>query len=302
MRNLPLWNFPAFRAATLYLRDCGYRIVSPHELDEHIGFTEDTPTLPDGFVHAAMRRDIEALLTVEGVALLPGWETSEGAKFEVTVAQQLGLLTYVYDADAADGCRLAAISPAGVARRVAIAEGRLVGFTPAQWDVVAKMGADAEPVKVDRPFVKGFDVAPTVVDGGDYAILGGPLPTRSTGFLSTGTTPPTVTVKAYLDLTPGGLSEVDELLAEFTAILKGPTGDGKAKRDRGTKPLWKDDPSHAGAALRHLGRWHDGETEDADSGCHPLAHAAWRLLAVAWQESTGTMTYDMVGHRAEVTV
>ena len=79
--------------------------------------------------------------------------------------------------------------------------------------------------------------------------------------------------------------ETDEILAEFNELLAGPTGDGKTKRDAGLKPLWKVDPSHLAAAARHLERWQDGERIDADSGCHPLVHCAWRLLAVAWQET-----------------
>jgi len=79
-------------------------------------------------------------------------------------------------------------------------------------------------------------------------------------------------------------AEQNEVLGTFLTLLEGPTGDGGAKRGRGEKPSWKVDPSHRDAALRHIGRWWNGEQQDADSGCHPLVHAAWRLLAVAYQE------------------
>lgn len=78
--------------------------------------------------------------------------------------------------------------------------------------------------------------------------------------------------------------EQHEILGAFNDILAGPTGDGGNKRAAGTKPLWKVDTSHAGAAWRHYNRWIEGERVDAESGCHPLAHAAWRLLAIAYQE------------------
>jgi hypothetical protein len=78
--------------------------------------------------------------------------------------------------------------------------------------------------------------------------------------------------------------EQNEILGAFVDMLAGPTGDGAIKREAGVKPLWKIDGSHEAAAYRHLERWKGGEQVDADSGCHPLIHAAWRLLAVAYRE------------------
>lgn len=79
-------------------------------------------------------------------------------------------------------------------------------------------------------------------------------------------------------------AETDHILHVFNLLLQGPTGDGKAKRDAGLKEHWSIDSTHLGAAARHCERWDAGETHDPDSGCHPLVHAAWRLLAVAYQE------------------
>lgn len=80
-------------------------------------------------------------------------------------------------------------------------------------------------------------------------------------------------------------SEQNEILGTFLDMLKGPTGDGGAKRGRGDKVSWKIDAGHWSAAMRHIDRYSkDDETEDKDSGVHPLIHAAWRLLAVAWQD------------------
>jgi hypothetical protein len=80
-------------------------------------------------------------------------------------------------------------------------------------------------------------------------------------------------------------AETDHILDTFRALLAVPTGDGKNKRDAGTKVHWTIDQTHKDAMLRHLGRWWNGEREDADSGAHPLVHLAWRALAVAWQET-----------------
>lgn len=79
-------------------------------------------------------------------------------------------------------------------------------------------------------------------------------------------------------------AEQNEILGTFLDMLAGPTGDGAAKRGRGEKVSWKIDESHWDAAMRHIDRWWEGEREDKDSGVHPLIHAAWRFLAVAWHE------------------
>lgn len=93
MSGLPRWNFDAFAEAADSLRAAGYDVVSPHEIDLACGFDPDDPeetfTLADW--HEAMRRDVEALLHVDGVALLPGWQRSSGAFVEAVVADAIGL-------------------------------------------------------------------------------------------------------------------------------------------------------------------------------------------------------------------
>lgn len=87
---------------------------------------------------------------------------------------------------------------------------------------------------------------------------------------------------------PWTASEPDEIIDEFTTLLRMATGDGAAKRRAGEKPSWKVDDSHEGAIFSHLTKWKRGEKIDPDSGAHPLVHAAWRCLAIAWQETHAT--------------
>lgn len=94
MRGYDLWNFPAFDHCAATLRSWGFEVISPAELDRDIGFDEHTGTLPEGFVEGALRRDIEALLVVDAVALMPGWQASSGVAIELTVARALGLPVY----------------------------------------------------------------------------------------------------------------------------------------------------------------------------------------------------------------
>lgn len=78
-------------------------------------------------------------------------------------------------------------------------------------------------------------------------------------------------------------NEQNEVLGIFCDLLAGPTGDGGNKRARGEKPSWKVDPSHEGKAFGHLDKERYPERYDAESGCHHYVHAAWRLLATAYQ-------------------
>ncbi|WIC90183.1 nucleoside deoxyribosyltransferase [Arthrobacter phage VroomVroom] len=88
------WNFDAFEDAAALLRNRGYSVLSPAEMDLAEGFDPDAPaeefTEADG--QEAMRRDLAAIVTrVNAVAVLPGWDDSRGASLEVAVARAIGL-------------------------------------------------------------------------------------------------------------------------------------------------------------------------------------------------------------------
>lgn len=89
MRGIAQYNFPAFMAAQAALEAQGHVVVSPASLDLESGF-DPTGGLPEGFMEAAIRRDVEAILHVEGIAFLPGWETSSGALAELHVTKWSG--------------------------------------------------------------------------------------------------------------------------------------------------------------------------------------------------------------------
>lgn len=84
MSGLPELNFPAFHAEAARLRSLGFDVVNPAELCDDIA----------GAWAQCMRRDLAALLTCEGIALLPGWERSRGATLEHHVAKALGMLVF----------------------------------------------------------------------------------------------------------------------------------------------------------------------------------------------------------------
>jgi nucleoside 2-deoxyribosyltransferase len=88
MRGIAEFNFPAFRDGAKRLREMGYEVFSPAERDEAEGFdpTRDTPKSMDYY----MRFDLPEVCRADAVAVLPGWEMSQGATLEVHVARKLG--------------------------------------------------------------------------------------------------------------------------------------------------------------------------------------------------------------------
>lgn len=87
-------NFPAFKDASARLRAAGYEVCCPTEVVMACGCSgQHAPVC--GAKHAwadFVRADlIEMLQKAKGVALLPGWEHSEGAKLERYVALVLDL-------------------------------------------------------------------------------------------------------------------------------------------------------------------------------------------------------------------
>lgn len=84
MTGLPAHNFPAFRHAAMLLREAGYEVMSPVEINNE----ESCSAKP---WQECMRADIAALVTCDMVALLPGWENSRGATLEHYIANSVGI-------------------------------------------------------------------------------------------------------------------------------------------------------------------------------------------------------------------
>lgn len=86
-------NVTAFRRAQRLLTEAGYEAFIPHEIVEPSDSHETAMLLcvneltertqKPGIGHPVPRYD--------GVALLPGWEQSEGARLEVAVAEACGI-------------------------------------------------------------------------------------------------------------------------------------------------------------------------------------------------------------------
>lgn len=100
MSGEPEHGFPAFRAAAADLRERGYDIVSPAEIDEEEGFDPKGKDVEPGSKEWAdfLARDILIVASpdTEGVIVLPNWAASRGAALEVHVAKELGKPVLAY--------------------------------------------------------------------------------------------------------------------------------------------------------------------------------------------------------------
>lgn len=75
------WNFPAFNDAAYRLRSAGYDVENPA-----------TKGIIAGFEWADyLKLDLKLMLDCDGIAVLPGWHLSRGAKLEIDVAERLGI-------------------------------------------------------------------------------------------------------------------------------------------------------------------------------------------------------------------
>lgn len=85
MRGIPENNFPAFNEAAESLRVAGYMIVNPAENEvSGLKFKD------------YIREDIKEILDkCDSIALMPGWEKSEGSGLEASMACALGLDLFI---------------------------------------------------------------------------------------------------------------------------------------------------------------------------------------------------------------
>ena len=97
MSNIPQFNFPAFYAATTHLREEGWNIISPAELDDPIvalaAFqSRDGKVNPEGDTWGDfLSRDVKIIADeVSGIILMPGWIKSRGARLEAYVGIECG--------------------------------------------------------------------------------------------------------------------------------------------------------------------------------------------------------------------
>ena len=101
MRGIAWFNYPLFDRVAQELREAGNEVISPADEDRNQDgfdpYANPSHAIPDActFPHEmdfgkTVRRCLEAVLRCDEIVLLPGWENSNGAVAELTLAMWLG--------------------------------------------------------------------------------------------------------------------------------------------------------------------------------------------------------------------
>ena len=87
MTGIPEFNYPAFHATAAKLRAAGYEVVNSAEVN------------PDSSLswQQCLREDIKHLCDCEALALMPGWQNSQGAHLEMHIAHRLGIKIHLVE-------------------------------------------------------------------------------------------------------------------------------------------------------------------------------------------------------------
>lgn len=92
MRGYPDLNRDQFYAAALKLESAGiYEVHNPAEWDESLNLAPEDLYKGEEFAKA-MKRDILAIFNCDCIFMLRGWERSEGARLEHSLAILLGII------------------------------------------------------------------------------------------------------------------------------------------------------------------------------------------------------------------
>jgi nucleoside 2-deoxyribosyltransferase len=93
MRGYEDHNFPAFHFAAAKLREQGFEVFSPAEKGEELRLKKDPSIQHDlAFRRKVFQLDLSWICeNSDAVALLPGWDASEGALAERQAARAVGL-------------------------------------------------------------------------------------------------------------------------------------------------------------------------------------------------------------------
>jgi hypothetical protein len=104
MTGIKDFNYHAFREAASKLEDAGHTVFNPADNDVANGFDprgmsgDAAEAKAAGFdLREALKQDLSWICDhAEGIALLPGWEESKGARAEVGLAHALGIEAWIY--------------------------------------------------------------------------------------------------------------------------------------------------------------------------------------------------------------
>ena len=96
MTGLPEYNYTAFNVVAMGLRFSGHDVVNPVELGEKYGTADEINSDPVKLADLLLE-ELDALKTCDAIYLLPGWQSSRGARNELKLALEKGLKIIVHD-------------------------------------------------------------------------------------------------------------------------------------------------------------------------------------------------------------
>jgi len=108
MSGFAYWNYNLFDEAAAQLVNAGWEVITPVQLDRAAGLAPEdmpadtdwaSPTACGHDIREALRRDIDALMSVDAIFLLLGWPRSGGTLAELAVAKRAGLAVFKQRAD-----------------------------------------------------------------------------------------------------------------------------------------------------------------------------------------------------------
>ena len=267
MRNIPRFNFDTFDSVAKDLETIGHKVSNPAahdrqcypDIEQWEGFAAgDISKCPKFDLAAAMRWDLDQVIKCDGIILLPGWEKSSGAAYEVVVAKMCG-------------------KSIGVASQV-LNLGESKSDPLYAWLYESYSGPLPEVVKVDSASATkvllpaGAD--PTHYRVGCVDIPADPIYTR----LPSGevrTTDPTTGGQKGVKLARFDL--IPPIPLKQIAEVYGHGAKKYAERNWERGYAWS---KSYGALMRHITAFWSGETFDQELGTHHCANVAFHCLAL----------------------
>lgn len=99
MTGIPHHNYPLFNEVEKELVRVGYTALNPARVDEAHSQMEPNCLVCKGSTHGwdwYMRKTIAIMCTADGLALLPNWQESRGARIERDLAHTLKMPTLMW--------------------------------------------------------------------------------------------------------------------------------------------------------------------------------------------------------------
>lgn len=297
MRGIPEFNFRAFTQADVELGAVGYGTIDPAERDMSNGFNprgmtgnEDLAEL--GFdLKEALAWDLDQIAkNADGIAVLPGWQSSKGAAAEIATARALGLPVATVE----EWLRVATPEVGDMVSGEGVVSGRLYERALLLKDEATTMAderlvlVDSRELYVAKDSVKLVEKATPLRDIAESAI-------EENAQEATPVTPLAGEVRVVSETggekgrKPAELATVDPLALLTLAEV---SGFGAQKYAAFNYLRGYDWSLSMNALMRHVLAFWNGEDLDPESGKPHMGHAAWHALALVSFLQRGLGTDD----------